>query len=83
MTTLEHGKLRWAWETLGQNQSVDRWGMTAGEVGKIMGISRNTARTWLEKLITTKDVAGTDVLGKNGQPMRLYMALGYNPELPE
>lgn len=80
MTTIEREKLRWAWETLGQNQSPDRWGMSAGEVGRIMGISRNTAKNWLDKLIETKDVSSTEVLGRNGQKMILYMALGYEVE---
>lgn len=71
----QQARYDWTWRTMREMQYAgDDWN-TAGEVAKAMGISRNTAKKYLEELITTGTVVPKEITGSNFQTWTLYMAI--------
>lgn len=65
----------WAWSTLRDLYYQDGGFHTAGELAKAMGISRNTAKKYLDELITTGTVVRKEVTGANWQTWQIYQAV--------
>lgn len=75
MTEKKRNLYDWVWRTMREHQfSGDVW-HTAGQVGKMLGISRNTAKKYLDELITTGTVVRKEVTGSNWQTWSIYQAI--------
>lgn len=75
MTERKRNTFDWVWRTMRGLQEAGSGWNTAGEVAKAMGISRNTAKKYLDELIGTEAVQDQKIPGKNRQEMTVYYAV--------
>lgn len=81
MTERKRRDYDWTWTTLRDLVYSDGGFHTAGEVGRVMGISRNTAKKYLDELIKTGTVVSKDVTGANWQTWKVYRHVEPSDEL--
>lgn len=67
MTEMKRAKYDAVWRMLWALNMESGRPRSAGEVGRALGISRNTAKKYLEELIETKTVIAHKFEGANGQ----------------
>jgi response regulator of citrate/malate metabolism len=65
----------WTWTTLAQINASFNQSVTAGQVGQVMGICRNTAKKYLEELIKTGTCVRYETIGNNRMTMYTYRAV--------
>lgn len=78
MSTKKVHLFNMAWrELLSQCQRMCR-PITAGEFGRVMGISRSTAIRWLAEMLAEGAICSFKENGKNGLPKHTYEPIGRN-----
>lgn len=75
MTQKQIININWTWAELNQLCKYIGGAVTAGELAKAMGISRNTAKKYLQQLITNGGAASQEVDGLNKQKWTIYYAI--------
>jgi len=68
-------KLDWAWHTLRDANVTRDEPITAGELGRTMGISRNTAKRYLDIMVVFLSVRVEIYEAKNHHPQSMYWAI--------
>lgn len=75
MTEITKAKYHAIWVMLHNLNQESGRGRTAGEIGKAVGMHRNTAKKYLDELIGTNTVRAEKTFGINNQTWTYYWAI--------